>query len=207
MHKARGPLVPGTRSFVLKPKVVRRAPETAVPGLYERFERERLLGGVAGFDDRAAHVVAAIRADHVRRDGRAALRAVMQLLRLLLIVGPAGTGAGITLTALWYGHDKHQDKTETLGRNSDTANRCHKGKPTNLEGACRGVKAANLAETTANSAILAAISRPSATPARAKRGVRPIGTTRPACRTAKRRSSRRKPCENTAESREFLTYN
>lgn len=81
--------------------------------------RTELFGGVFGFDDRAAHVVAAIRADHMRRNRGAALRAIMQLLRLLLIVGPTGTGTGITLTTLWYGHDNHRDGTATLGETNE----------------------------------------------------------------------------------------
>jgi len=69
-----------------------------------RSQAGELFRRVFRLDDDATHVVAALRANHMRRDGRTAFRAIMQLLGLLLIVSPTGAGTGITLTAFRYGH-------------------------------------------------------------------------------------------------------
>src|SRR5262245_19732340 len=53
-----------------------------------------------------SHVMAAVVADGVRRDGVAALRAIGQLLGLFMIVGPAAAGLLIRLSSLGDGHDK-----------------------------------------------------------------------------------------------------
>ena len=45
-----------------------------------------------GLDDLAAHVVSAVRADRVRGNGRAALGAIGDLRRLLVVVGATGAG-------------------------------------------------------------------------------------------------------------------
>lgn len=56
------------------------------------------------FDDGAAHVVAAVRADVVRGHRVAALGAVGELLGLLMIVSAAAPGFLIRLTSLRNGH-------------------------------------------------------------------------------------------------------
>src|SRR6476660_6814177 len=56
------------------------------------------------FDDDAAHVVAAVGADDVLRDGGAALRAIRKLLRLFRVVRPASAGPRVRLTTLRNGH-------------------------------------------------------------------------------------------------------
>jgi hypothetical protein len=55
-------------------------------------------------DHRAAHVVAALRANHVGGDGQAALRAEMQLLGDLEIMSPARPGTCVRLLAFGDGH-------------------------------------------------------------------------------------------------------
>jgi len=66
-------------------------------------DRSRLCGR---FDDRAAHIEAALRANRVRGDRIAALRAVGQLLGLDRVMGTAAASAGIRLTSLGNGHAK-----------------------------------------------------------------------------------------------------
>ena len=56
------------------------------------------------FDHFPAHVMSAIRTNHVRGHRRAALRARVQLLRLFGVVGSAGPGPGVGVFALWNGH-------------------------------------------------------------------------------------------------------
>lgn len=70
---------------------------------YSNFEFPRLLFLL---HHRPTHVVAAVGADCVRRDGVAALRAVGQLLGFLMIVGPPAAGLLIRLSSLRDGHDK-----------------------------------------------------------------------------------------------------
>ena len=55
-------------------------------------------------DHRAAGVVAAVRADHVRRFRRAALRAGLELLGFERVVRATHAGAGIRVFAFWNGH-------------------------------------------------------------------------------------------------------
>ena len=80
-----------------------------------------------GLDHDAAHVVAAIRADHVRRDGRAALRAIVQLLRLLAVVSPPGASLGVRLTSLWNGHGR------VILKSGHMAQRPRSGRPKGIE--------------------------------------------------------------------------
>ncbi len=54
--------------------------------------RPRSLAFVAHLDNSSAHIVAALRADRVRRHGSAALRAETSLLGLLVMMAPAATG-------------------------------------------------------------------------------------------------------------------
>ena len=56
-----------------------------------------------------AAVLAAIRADDVGGDHRAALRAGVELLRLQAVVRAAHAGAGIGLFALGNGHGSNPD--------------------------------------------------------------------------------------------------
>jgi len=56
-----------------------------------------------------AHVVAAIRTNHVRRHRRAALRAIHDFPGFYGIVRPAGAGARIIMLAFWNGHRFTQD--------------------------------------------------------------------------------------------------
>ena len=55
-------------------------------------------------DDFSSHVVTTVRTDHVRRGRRAALRTILQLLRLNRVVGAAAAGAGVRLFSFGYGH-------------------------------------------------------------------------------------------------------
>ena len=57
------------------------------------------------FDHGAAHVITALRTDRVRRDRGAALRAVSQLLGLLVIVSPAAASFLVRLSSLGDGHN------------------------------------------------------------------------------------------------------
>ena len=54
--------------------------------------------------DHAPHVIAAFRANHMRGNRGAALRAKLQLARRLRVVSPAATGTGIGMFTLRYGH-------------------------------------------------------------------------------------------------------
>jgi hypothetical protein len=55
-------------------------------------------------DDHAAHVVAALGAHNMLRDGLAALGAVGKLLGLFSVVSPAPAGSRVGLAALWNCH-------------------------------------------------------------------------------------------------------
>lgn len=59
---------------------------------------------VLNFHYDTAHVIAAIRANRVRWDSRAASLTVLNLFGLNTIVRPAAPCAGIRLSSLWYGH-------------------------------------------------------------------------------------------------------
>ena len=56
------------------------------------------------FDDFAAHVVAALRTDDMRRQGIAALRAKRQLFGMLGVMRTAPAGSRIRLPSLGYSH-------------------------------------------------------------------------------------------------------
>lgn len=64
--------------------------------------------------DRAVHVGATIRADHMGRDGRAALRAIGQLPRFYRIMRATFAGSGIRMFAFRNGHraPQHRERRE-----------------------------------------------------------------------------------------------
>jgi len=59
------------------------------------------------FDDGTAGIMAAIGADDVRRDRRAALGAILQLPRFLEMMSPPATGSGIRMFSLGDSHKQH----------------------------------------------------------------------------------------------------
>ena len=65
------------------------------------------LGSLLSFDDRTARVIAAIRANHVRRLHRATLGAGLQLLGRKGVVRTAHAGPRIRLFAFRDTHDPH----------------------------------------------------------------------------------------------------
>jgi len=66
--------------------------------------RELVISPLLRLDHRPAAVLAAVGADDVRGDGRAALRASVELLGGESVVRPPHAGARIGLFALRYGH-------------------------------------------------------------------------------------------------------
>jgi hypothetical protein len=68
-------------------------------------EIEMLFGSRLGLDDFTAHVMTTIRADHVRRQGGAALLAIGKLLRRLEVVRPTAARPRVALASFWNGHD------------------------------------------------------------------------------------------------------
>src|SRR5690349_15960551 len=76
------------------------------PTLVGSFSGRSASALLFDLDDDSPHIVAAIRANYVGRPGRAALRAVEELLGLFEVVGPAAAGAGVGMLALRYGHDR-----------------------------------------------------------------------------------------------------